>query len=132
MPGPRGKTGRFYYYAQEWSNNPNVSYAVTDAEAPYFFYNGNYWVFNPTENYPSGISMAAMGTPSSSNENWKLMVTDFKYLITEAIFGSYAHFGSSIINADYLLSQYGYMRGFGNTKTSITDSTQYIYADPDD
>jgi hypothetical protein len=106
VPGQRGKTGRFYYYAQEWSNNPNVSYAVTDAEAPFFKYNGNnYWVFNPTNN--GTYTMSEMGTPSSSNENWKLMVTDFKYLITEAIFGSYAHFGSFIINGDWLLSTNG-------------------------
>lgn len=113
VPGPRGKTGRFYYYAQEWSNNPNVSYAVTDAEAPYFLYNGNYWVFNPANN--GTYTMAAMGTPSSSNENWELMVTDFKYLITEAIFGSYAHFGSFIINGDWMISQHGTINGSQST-----------------
>jgi hypothetical protein len=120
VPGQRGKTGRFYYYAQEWSNNPNVSYAVTDAEAPFFKYNGNYWVFNPTNN--GTYTMSEMGTPSSSNENWKLMTSDFKYIITEAIFGSYAHFGSFIINGDWMISQHG--------KKNNIDSTDYQSFDP--
>jgi hypothetical protein len=65
-----------------------------------------------------------MGTPSSSNENWKLMVTDFKFIITEAIFGSYAHFGSAIINGDWLLSTHGKRNG--------DDSTEYTYFDASD
>lgn len=120
--GGRGKTGRFYYYAQEWSDDPSVSYAVTDAEAPYFLYNNNYWVFNPTNN--GTYTMSEMGTPSSSSENWKLMVTDFKFIITEAIFGSYAHFGSAIINGDWLLSTHGKRNG--------DDSTEYTYFDASD
>ena len=35
------------------------------------------------------------------------MTSDFKYIITEAIFGAYAHFGSFIINGDWLLSTNG-------------------------
>ena len=120
--GGRGKTGRFYYYAQEWSDNSSVSYAVTDAEAPYFLYNNNYWVFNPTNN--GTYTMSDMGTPSSSNNNWKLMVTDFKFIITEAIFGSYAHFGSAIINGDWLISTHGKRNG--------DDSTEYTYFDASD
>ena len=103
--GEQGKIGRFYYYAQEWVDSSNVSYSVTDTEAPFFAYNNNYWVFNPTAN--GSYSMHDMGAPSSSSVNWKLMVTDFKYIITEAIFGSYAHFGSAIINGDWMLSTHG-------------------------
>lgn len=120
--GGRGKTGRFYYYAQEWSDDSSVSYAVTDAEAPYFLYNDNYWVFNPTNN--GTYTMSEMGAPSSSNNNWKLMVTDFKFIITEAIFGSYAHFGSAIINGDWLISTHGKRNG--------DDSTEYTYFDASD
>lgn len=107
IAGPRGKIGRFYYYAQEWTNSSSPLYIVTDAQAPYFLYNNKYWVFNPEENYPNGISMSAMGTPSSNNSKWQLMTNDFKYIITEALFGSYAHLGSWIFNGDYMLSQAG-------------------------
>ena len=116
--GDRGKMGRIYYYAQEWSNSSSVSYQVTDAEAPYFLYNGNYWVFNPEDN--GTYTMAAMGTPSSSNTNWKMMVTDFKYIITEAIFGSFAHFGSAIISGDWLMSTNGYINGTAFNNTNIS------------
>jgi hypothetical protein len=64
-----------------------------------------------------------MGTPSSSNENWKLMVTDFKYLITEAIFGSYAHFGSFIINGDWMISQHGTINGQASTNYAAFDTS---------
>ena len=38
------------------------------------------------------------------------MVTDFKFIIAEAIFGNYAHFGSAIINKDWMISGNGYVR----------------------
>lgn len=122
----RGKTGRFYYYAQEWSSDPNVSYAVTDAEAPYFLYQGNYWVFNPTNN--GTYTMSSMGTPSSSNANWELMVTDFKYLITEAIFTDFAKLGSGVFNKDWLLSAYGKReKVLKSSSSSINQGTNFNY-----
>lgn len=105
IQGAQGKIGRFYYYAQEWVDSSNVSYSVTDTEAPFFAYNNNYWVFNPTAN--GSYSMHDMGAPSSSSVNWKLMVTDFKFIIAQAIFSNYAHLGSFIVNGDWLLAQYG-------------------------
>ena len=120
--GARGKIGRFFYYAQEWSNSDTISYTVSDAEAPYFLYNYNYWVFNPTAN--GTYTMAEMGTPSANSANWQIMYSDFKYIITEAIFGNYAHFGSAIINGDWLLSTHGKRNG--------NDSTEYTYFDASD
>ena len=120
--GARGKIGRFFYYAQEWSNSDTISYTVSDAEAPYFLYNYNYWVFNPTAN--GTYTMAEMGTPSSNSANWQIMYSDFKYIITEAIFGKYAHFGSAIINGDWMLSTHGKRNG--------DDSTEYTYFDASD
>lgn len=118
--GPRGKVGRFYYYAQEWTNDPSISYDVTDTEAPYFSYNNNYWVFNPDEN--GTYTMQQMGAPSSSSEDWEIMVTDFKYIISEAIFSQNAHLGSFIVSGDWLLSQHGKVDG--------SDSTNYALFDP--
>ena len=115
--GPRGKIGRFFYYAQEWSNSDTISYTVSDAEAPYFLYNYNYWVFNPTAN--GTYTMAEMGTPSSSSANWQIMTSDFKYIITEAIFGDYAHFGSAIINGDWMLSTHGKTDNESVTQDSV-------------
>lgn len=134
--GSNGRPGRFYYYAQEWQDSSLVSYEVTNAMAPYFKYGNNYYVFNPTE--PGTYTMAAMGAPYSTvggntvyNENWEIMVNDFKYIITEAIFGAFAHFGGAIINGDYLLSQYVSALGFGNTRQRIQNATKFQYVDPD-
>lgn len=105
--GERGKVGRFFYYAQTWSSSPSITYVVTDAQAPYFEYNGSYWVFNPPTNYPQGISMSDMGEPSSANPNWQIMTNDFKYLITEALFTNFAKLASAIFSGNWMLSQYG-------------------------
>lgn len=112
--GKRGKMGRSFYYGEEWYDLETPLYIVTDAQAPYFKHNDSYWVFNPEQNYPNGISMHDMGEPSSSDANWQIMTNDFKFIITEAIFGDFAHFGANIINGDYRYSQHGYMRGFYN------------------
>ena len=122
--GIRGKVGRFFYYAGIFDvSDTTTQFIVNDAQSPYFAYNNKYWVYNP-ENNPSGgtTTMSAMGTPSSSSSNWKLMTDDFKYIITEAIFGSYAHFGSFIINGDWMISQHG--------KKNNVDSTDYQSFDP--
>ena len=100
----RGKIGRFFYYAGAWEDFASTdSFLVNDAQAPYFYYNNNYWVFNPETN--GTYTKQDIGTPSSSSPNWNLMTSDFKYIITEAIFGSYAHFGSWVFNGDYMLSE---------------------------
>lgn len=120
--GNRGKVGRFFYYAGEWDDFASTdSFLVNDAQAPYFYYNNNYWVFNPETN--GTYTKQNMGTPSSSSSNWKVMTSDFKYIITEAIFGAYAHFGSAIINGDWLISQHGTINGVA--------STNYTSFDPD-
>ena len=106
----RGKIGRFFYYAGAWEDFASTdSFLVNDAQAPYFYYNNNYWVFNPETN--GTYTKQDMGAPSSSSSNWKLMTSDFKYIITEAIFGSYAHFGSFIINGDWMISTNGTING---------------------
>lgn len=122
LVGDVGKTGKFYYYAGVWENT-NVPFVVSDVQAPYFEYtkngNKNYWLFNPKEN--GTYTMAEMGEPSSTAANWKLMTNDFKYIITEAIFGSFAHFGGAIINEDWMISQYG---------NNVGNATGYQYFDP--
>lgn len=122
LVGDVGKTGKFYYYAGVWENT-NVPFVVSDVQAPYFEYtkngNKNYWLFDPKEN--GTYTMAQMGEPSSSAANWKLMTNDFKYIITEAIFGSFAHFGGAIINEDWMISQYG---------NNVGSATGYQYFDP--
>lgn len=130
--GPRGKMGRFYYYAGEWVDFASTdSFLVNDAQAPFFHYHNNYWVFNPETN--GTYTKQNMGTPSSSSSNWDLMTSDFKYIITEAIFGSYAHFGSAIINGDWMLSQHGTRNGVASTEYTKFDpnypNTDHTYQD---
>lgn len=104
--GPRGKVGRFFYYAGVWNDFASTdSFLVNDAQAPYFYYNNNYWVFNPETN--GTYTKQNMGTPSSLSSNWNLMNNEFKYIITEAIFSNFAKLASAIFSGDWMLSQYG-------------------------
>ena len=130
--GNRGKIGRFFYYAGEFdSSNTTQTFVVNDAQAPYFSHGVNAstglmncHVYNPTEN--GTFTMAQMWANSSQSWNnapWEVMTNDFKYLITQAIFGQYAHFGSFIINGDWLISQYGTING--------VESLEYIKFDPE-
>lgn len=113
VKGEQGKIGRFYYYAQKWEDSTTVSYEVTDTEAPYFYYNNNYWVFNPTTN--GTYSMHDMGTPSDNTTGWELMYNDFKFIISQAIFSDFAKLGSAVFNKDFMISQWGEKNGLQST-----------------
>ena len=120
--GERGKIGRFFYFGGTFDSSdsdPTHTFVVNDAQAPYFEHTETittqsgtktikrYHVFNYETN--GSYTMAQMWAISSNwnNEPWEAMTNDFKYIITEALFGSYAHLGSWIFNGDYMLSQTG-------------------------
>ena len=118
ITGPRGKTGRFYYYGGEFdSSNTTKTFIVNDAETPYFSHGvnavtglPNCHVYNPSENPSSALTMAQMWANSSQSWNnapWQTFTNDFQYLMSRAIFSDYAHVGSSIFSGDWMLSQYG-------------------------
>lgn len=106
--GEKGDRGRFYYYAGVFNVGDNTTlFAVSKAQAPYFSYTNasntlRYWVFNPEDE--GSYTMAEMGTPSSSDDNWEIMTNDFKYIITEALFTNYATLASFVIKGNLLFS----------------------------
>ena len=135
--GSRGKVGRFFYFGGTFNAaDTTQKFIVNDAQVPYFEHTENgqkrYHVFNYDTN--GTYTMAQMWAIRNSwnYKPWESMTNDFKYIITEAIFGAYAHFGANIINKDFRLSQYGYMRGFYDSKVSVNSGTQYIYFDDSD
>ena len=135
--GSRGKVGRFFYFGGTFNAaDTTQKFIVNDAQVPYFEHTENgqkrYHVFNYDTN--GTYTMAQMWAIRNSwnYKPWESMTSDFKYLITEAIFGAYAHFGANIINKDFRLSQYGYMRGFYDSKVAVDDDSQYQYFDDSD
>lgn len=132
VQGARGKIGRFFYFGGEFNSSDNTTaFLINDAQAPYFEHTEGgqkrYHVFNPDETPAGGLrSMAQMWTASQQSWNnapWEVMTNDFKYIITEALFGAYAHLGSFIINGDWMISQHGTINGQA--------STNYTQFDPD-
>lgn len=108
--GPRGKIGRFFYFAGVFDqNDESKTFEVNDAQAPYFEHTVDgqkrYHVFNYDTN--GTYTMAQMWAISNNwnSAPWEVMTNDFKYLITEALFGAYAKLGSWVFNGDYMFSQ---------------------------
>ena len=126
-----GQMSRNLYYAGAWSSA--VTFNVTDYKAPYYsITNGvdtTYWAFVGSNGY---YTADTAGTPSLNNSNWREMNNEFSYLITEAIFSSFAHLGGTVINGDYLFSEHGYMKGYCDVRTEISDGSQYKNVDPTD
>lgn len=107
--GERGKTGKFYYYGGVFDpNNSTTPFIVNDANTPYFKYTSgvetHFWVY-VKEVAEGNYTMSQMGTPSSSNADWKIMTDDFKYIISEAVFASFAHLGGFIMSDPWMISQ---------------------------
>lgn len=107
--GDRGKTGKFYYYGGVFDiNDTTTTFIVNDANTPYFMYTSgtttHYWVYvkEVEEGY---YTMPQLGEPSSSNADWKIMTDDFKYIISEAVFASFAHLGGFIMSDPWMISQ---------------------------
>ena len=113
--GPQGKIGRNIYYAGTMTEVGRTSFTVTDTQAPYVKVKDNAdgtpvcYVFtgeNGTYAFPD-----SEGGYSASGSGWELMTSEFKYLITNAVFSDFAKLGSGVFNGDYAFSQYGTENG---------------------
>lgn len=110
----KGDMGRNLYYAGYWDDIDGTEFVATDYQAPYVSIDKNgtptCYVFvgsNGTYQYPSTID----GYKGSNVVDWAVMTSDFKYLITQAVFAAFAHLGSAIFNGDFMFSQYGTRNG---------------------
>ena len=100
--------GKNYYYGGVFDTSRPDTFTANDQETPYFVYGNNKWVYIG-ENF-AGYNLRRIqeekGYPQD-NGNWQIMVTDFKYLISEAVFSNFARLGSWIFNQDYQFSNQG-------------------------
>lgn len=102
--GDRGQIGRSYYYDGEYS--AERTYTLTSSQAPFVSYvvdgQTRYYVrIGNDETSTTGVA------PTSDNTKWEIMTSDFKYLISEAVFTKFAKLGSGVFNQDWMYSQYG-------------------------
>lgn len=130
--GPQGEKGDATRQPYEWGTWENFAssaenfFEANKYESPFFVRTEEYkdlngivrmgerkwrWVgddgtfYAPTSSPVQGRLYATV--PSSSDPNWELMITDFKFLISEAQMADYGKFGAGIFNKDYAFSQYG-------------------------
>lgn len=110
--GSRGKAGRFYYFAGDW--NALDSYVMTDTQAPYVKRGSSFYMLDNAGNGGTNVTSTNQDPSNASYGNgkpWTAMMSDMKYYIAQAFFGNYAHFGSFIINGDWMVSQKGTLGG---------------------
>lgn len=126
LPNKQGSAGKMFYYAGVWEDlldNPNTALVVTSQQAPFVSYthekNPNVKLFAIFDAPPSNYTISFIVNnlrmvdnnylPDTSKDGtyWKPMYNDFTYLITKAIFGDFAKFGSAIISGDWMISQHG-------------------------
>ena len=112
-------TKRFYYNAGEYIGGGTETYLVNENEAPYFSYNGEYWVFEPNVQTDTYYYQADMQYPSNSSSNWhKMFYNKQQFFASDVIFGKYAHLGSFIINGDWQMSTDGKVNGVALSNSS--------------
>lgn len=117
-----GHTGRFFYYAGDYSGVPG-NYAMQETQGPYVkVTNGaniEFWMLDFKGVEPASFPATATEAPSDQSTQWTKMSSEQKYYIARAFFGPYAHFGSFIINSDWMISQYGVLVDSSGTKTIV-------------
>lgn len=105
--GQRGKTGRFYYYDEEYDNTKTYTMALT--QAPYVKLGNNFYMLDNQGVEPEGGTMTVTGvSPDTVGQTkWTLMASEQKYYIAKAVFGDMAQFGAFCVNGDWHISTYG-------------------------
>lgn len=105
-----GHTGRFFYYAGDYSGTP-ADYAMQETQGPYAkVTNGTtveFWMLDFKGVEPASFPVRATEAPSDQSTQWTKMSSQQQYYIARAFFGPYAHLGSFIINGDWMISQFG-------------------------
>ena len=122
--GSRAKT--FYYYADAYTSR---EYTATQNQAPYVSVdwqetvteNGqqvtvtrtSYYMLIADTNLVDNVYIAPRTAAAAGI--WELMESDFKWIIAEAIFASFAKLGSAIFINDWMISQNGTIDGVAST-----------------
>ena len=112
--GGAGHVGRWYYYAGDWQDQ---NYYMQETQAPFVKRGDSFYMLDwGTDGRSTGTTSADPAThhnpvSGQGSEPWTLMQSTMQYYIAQAFFGPYAHFGSFIINGDWLISQQGTVNG---------------------
>ena len=118
--GEQGEMSRNLYFAGLLSDVGGSTFDATDHKAPYVDVETGSSLLTPNcymyvGANGTGITFPTTASAYSSSADWELMVSDFTYLITQAIFAKFAKLGSWIFNGDYMFSQHGIKNGQDST-----------------
>ena len=128
--GDKGDTNkRMPYYAGKLSEVKGTVVVANDHSTPYVD------VETGTKDHPvcyiyvgantsTGKTYPSTAQAYSSSSEWEIMTSDFKWLMTQAVFTLFANVGGFIINGDYWISKYGnlYHKTNGSVTTTVIDA----------
>lgn len=114
----------------------NKEYRITDTTIPLVVGSDNkYYYLDADTNIKSG-PITRYTSPTEQNQTVWAEATEYKVLLTEALFANFAKLGSFVIYGKYFFSQFGYViDSSGNAEyknSSATIANFYQYFDPDD
>lgn len=130
--GPQGPKGdpTFYYFDKDFDSTK--TYKRNASQAPYVrlvvtendITRKYYYMLVANTNLKDG-NLVAPRTAEASGV-WELMTSDFKYVITEVIFGEFAFVGGAIFTEGWMISQYGVLYDASGNATSIDSDSAYV------
>lgn len=113
VTGPKGVDAKMYWYWGNWSDfTGSAGILITENQTCYFKYNGEYWMYigGPGMLYPS--HPAPSDTPGSG---WEKVQSQWKYILSEAVFTEFAKLGGFIISGNWMISVNGTINGTAYT-----------------
>lgn len=132
--GDKGDTNkRMPYYAGKLSEVKGTVVIANDYSTPYVDVetgtadHPNCYVYVGS-NTSSGKTYPTTAQAYSISSEWEIMTSDFKWLVTQAVFANFAKLASAIMSGDYLYSQKGLM----SSRNGFVSSSQYDLFVPTD
>lgn len=111
----------------------DIDYQIDDSTIPLVYHNGLYYFLDAPSNIGSNNTHIE---PGSVGDTVWAAATNYKVLLTDALFANFAKLGSFVIYDKYFFSQFGYVvDSSGNTSYKDSNSnvqSYYQYFDPND
>lgn len=126
--GEQGHVGKMFYMSGDYPDGGGL-YESSEWVTPVVHVkNGTtdewYWLDAGTNVIP-GTDPQEYYAPASNSPVWKKAFSEYKVVLTEALFADFASLGSGIVSGDYLFSKHGTIGGIDYD--NIGDVPAYLY-----
>ena len=128
--GEPGHVGKMFYMAGDYPDG-GALYESSEWVTPIVHVkNGttNEWYWLDAEsNVIPGTDPQEYYAPASNSPVWKKAFSEYKVVLTEALFADFASLGSGIVSGDYLFSKHGTINGIDYVNGALIDNVVPAY-----